>query len=101
MPPHPPNPRCFLSPFTATATTARFRAKVFTPKPLYSFIAKITRAGLEVDHKKAFELHLKAANMGMPRAMFNTAVHYFEGSGVEQVIEEFRRFCWLFVSIVA
>lgn len=38
-----------------------------------------------MDHDKAFELHLKAANMGMPRAQFNTAVHYFEGTGVEQV----------------
>eukprot|EP00903_Cladosiphon_okamuranus_P011718 g11020.t1 len=46
------------------------------------------RAGLEVDHKRAFGLHLQAANMGMPRAMFNTAVHYFEGSGVEQNLPE-------------
>lgn len=43
------------------------------------------RGGLEVDHNKAFELHLKAANLGMPRAQFNTGVHYFEGTGVEQV----------------
>lgn len=38
-----------------------------------------------MDNEKAFELHLKAANIGMPRAQFNTAVHYFEGTGVEQV----------------
>ena len=44
-----------------------------------------------MDHEKAFELHLKAANMGMPRAMFNTAVHYFEGTGIEQVRGDFRR----------
>lgn len=54
--------------------------------------APTTRAGLEVDHEKAFELHVKAANMGMPRAMFNTGVHYFEGTGVEQVNGKFRRF---------
>eukprot|EP00752_Nemacystus_decipiens_P009159 g8181.t1 len=46
------------------------------------------RAGLEVDHRRAFELHLKAANMGMARAMYNTAVHYFEGTGVEQNLPE-------------
>lgn len=51
----------------------------------FCFLAETARAGLEVDHEKAFELHLKAANMGMARAQFNTAVHYFEGSGVEQV----------------
>lgn len=65
------------------------------PKPLCFFpAAETTRAGLETDHEKAFELHLKAANMGMPRAMFNTAVHYFEGTGIEQVKGEFRRL-WL------
>lgn len=43
------------------------------------------RAGLTVNQEKAYELHLHAANMGMPRAQYNTGVHYFEGKGVEQV----------------
>lgn len=43
------------------------------------------RAGLTVDQEKAYELHLHSAKLGMPRAQYNTAVHYFEGKGVEQV----------------
>ncbi|CAM9437071.1 unnamed protein product, partial [Hapterophycus canaliculatus] len=46
------------------------------------------RAGLEVDNEKAFKLHLQAANMGMPRAQFNTAVHYAEGTGIERNLPE-------------
>ncbi|CAM9403938.1 unnamed protein product [Ectocarpus fasciculatus] len=46
------------------------------------------RAGLELDHDKAFELHLQAANMNMPRAQYNTAVHYLEGTGTEQNLLE-------------
>ncbi|CAM9089884.1 unnamed protein product [Scytosiphon promiscuus] len=46
------------------------------------------RAGLKVDNEKAFKLHLQAANMGMPRAQFNTAVHYAEGTGIERNLPE-------------
>lgn len=38
-----------------------------------------------MNHEKAYELHLSAANRGMPRAQYNTAVQLFEGKGVEQV----------------
>lgn len=53
--------------------------------PLVRYLHYAFRAGLTVDHEKAYELHLYSANLGMPRAQYNTAVHYFEGKGVEQV----------------
>jgi hypothetical protein len=40
--------------------------------------------GGEEDWDRGFELHMKAAKLGMPQAMYNTATHYFSGRGVEQ-----------------
>lgn len=51
--------------------------------------------GLAVDHEKAYELHLSAAQRGMPRAQYNTGVHLLEGKGVEQVRAAFcAAFCF-------
>lgn len=49
------------------------------------FFGAVGRGGLEMNHEKAYELHLSAANRGMPKAQYNTAVQLFEGKGVEQV----------------
>ena len=62
-------------------TFAVFLARVASWQPL----RPAGRGGLEVDHEKAYELHLNAAKRGMPRAQYNTAVQLFEGKGVQQV----------------
>lgn len=81
IPPTPPPPPPYHFPLCATAV--QLRSDFVCP-------TKSLRAGLELDHKKAFELHLQAANMNMPRAQYNTAVHYLEGTGIEQVGSGFR-----------
>ncbi|CAM9451154.1 unnamed protein product [Sphacelaria rigidula] len=49
------------------------------------------RAGLEEDWEKGFELHLRAANLGLPTAQYHVGVHFFSGRGVEKDLPEAAR----------